>query len=412
MQIDRLLYNKTIDDILSISRLLMIKEPYYALVMMNICKTVSNSGQTAWVSPKRHAIEFGVNPEFWNTLTTDYKYGIIKHELLHICFGHLTNFRKIQEENSTLANIAMDMAINQYIKSEQLIDGAVRLEEFNKNLNLNMAPKESAKYYYDEIKKWGNDHSTEFDSLMAMYGSLEHAWKIINTEGVDSDVMRDVLKQNIDRILKSVATNCPGNVPGEIQSILDALKNRAKEVVNWRTVLQSFAHQAPCSEVTTTRRKPNKRFFGQPALKIKETSRLLICVDTSGSVSDKMLQLFFAQIDIMIEAGCTVDVLQFDCGINSIESYKKGLDIKINGRGGTSFNEPLEYYQKNYRMYDGCVIFTDGYASIPEVPFAMAKLLWLIYRNETAELGGYAQPLEDYPGSAVQVTEELIKDSF
>ena len=45
-----------------------------------------------------------------------------------------------------------------------------------------------------------------------------------------------------------------------------------------------------------TRRKPNKRFYGNPALKIKQKKNTLVAIDTSGSVNKDSILEFFNEI--------------------------------------------------------------------------------------------------------------------
>ena len=78
-----------------------------------------------------------------------------------------------------------------------------------------------------------------------------------------------------------------------------------------------------------------------------------------------------------------IDVIQFDYNIKgSVLSLKKAKkQIKITGRGGTCFQPPIDYYASHYE-YDGLIIFTDGYAGIPEL-MTKRKILWVL-TNESS----------------------------
>ena len=113
-----------------------------------------NTRETAWVRPDGTMIALEVNPSFWWELSEEQKYGTLKHELLHVCFGHLTEtFDRIDKEDSDLANIAMDIAVNQHIEKKQLIRAACTLEWFNKTLGMKMKKLEGCIYYFDELRK-------------------------------------------------------------------------------------------------------------------------------------------------------------------------------------------------------------------------------------------------------------------
>ena len=60
-----------------------------------------------------------------------------------------------------------------------------------------------------------------------------------------------------------------------------------------------------------------------------------------------------------------------------VQNLKKVMrDVLAIGRGGTSFQEPIEYAHEN--NYDGLLILTDGYAPQPQIPDNMrCKIIWV-----------------------------------
>ena len=89
------------------SKDLMLKEPYYGffLIMLNKLWDAKRV-PTAGVSKNGINYQLAINPEFWEGLNENQRLGILKHELLHIAFGHLTTFFKFSDKR--LANVAMD----------------------------------------------------------------------------------------------------------------------------------------------------------------------------------------------------------------------------------------------------------------------------------------------------------------
>ena len=100
---------------------LMLKEPYYGFFLIMLNKLWSKKIPTAGVSKNGINYQLVVNDDFWESLTDMHRLGLLKHELLHIAFGHLTTVFKFSDRK--LANIAMDMEINQYIDSSWLPGG-------------------------------------------------------------------------------------------------------------------------------------------------------------------------------------------------------------------------------------------------------------------------------------------------
>ena len=115
-------------------------------------------------------------------------------------------------------------------------------------------------------------------------------------------------------------------------------------------------------------------------------TKLLVAVDVSGSITSVDLSYFFGVINSAFRYGFTaVDVIQFDVGVQVVQTLKKVLhDVTVLGRGGTSFQEPIDYAHKN--GYDGLVILTDGYAPEPVIPENMrCKLVWVCNNRESYE---------------------------
>ena len=114
------------------------------------------------------------------------------------------------------------------------------------------------------------------------------------------------------------------------------------------------------------------------------TTRLLVAIDTSGSVGSEELGRYLCIINSFFKYGIQeIDVLMFDDVVQGEpvtlkESKKNKQEFEVLGRGGTNFQAPANYV-KEHPDYDGIIIITDGYAPIPEVPpFLRAKLLWVI----------------------------------
>ena len=78
--------NNTYEEIAKFSKQLMLKEPFYGLVLISLNKELDKNIPTACVTPDKINTKLKVNPEFWGTLDDKTKLGVLKHELLHICF--------------------------------------------------------------------------------------------------------------------------------------------------------------------------------------------------------------------------------------------------------------------------------------------------------------------------------------
>ena len=125
--------------------------------------------------------------------------------------------------------------------------------------------------------------------------------------------------------------------------------------------------------------RPNRRtgFDNMGSIRRFDT-KVLVAVDVSGSISSSDLSYFYGVVNSAFRYGFTaVDVIQFDAGVRVVQTLKKVMrDVAVLGRGGTSFQEPIDYANEN--GYDGLVILTDGYAPEPIIPDNMrCKLVWV-----------------------------------
>ena len=133
--------------------------------------------------------------------------------------------------------------------------------------------------------------------------------------------------------------------------------------------------------------RPNRRTGFENMGSIRRFStKVLVAVDVSGSISSSDLAYFYGVINSAFRYGFSaVDVIQFDAGVQVVQTLKKAIrDVTVLGRGGTSFQEPIEYAHEN--GYDGLVILTDGYAPEPVIPDNMrCKIVWVCNDRENYE---------------------------
>ena len=178
-----------------------------------------------------------------------------------------------------------------------------------------------------------------------------------------------------------------GMVPA---GMVELIKKAAEGRIDFRGALRMFRASILSQKRRLTRMRPSRRFgFEQMGSHYGFTTRLLIAIDTSGSVGSEELARYLRIISAFFKYGIEeVEVLMFDTQVQgnpiTIKDTKKHLDsMRIVGRGGTNFQAPVNYV-KDHPEYDGLVIITDGYAPVPDVPAHLkAKILWVI-DNETS----------------------------
>ena len=382
-----------------VSKELLLKEPYYGFFLLQLNKIWDNKRvPTAGVSKQGINYQLAINEDFWESLSNEHRTGLLKHELLHIAFGHLSMYFKFSDRR--LANVAMDMEINQYIDKSWLPEGGIDINNYS---DLNLDVKAGCRYYYDKLRdlkdkkeKNGTCGSPEMDKLLenAENGNIDtHAtWEEFSDL---TEAEEKLLDKQIQRVLKEAQEQTVkkrGNVPGEIQGLI-----KIDEVIppkfDWRNYIRRFTGVSTKIFTKKIRRKENRRFSDNPGLKIKMRQHILLAIDTSGSVSDEELQEFMNEMHHIYKCGVDITIVQCDTEIKSIEQYKGKFELNVVGRGGTYFDPVLKYFNENIKKFTSLIYFTDGECSAYVKP--KGNVLWVL--SERSEMNN------DLPGKVIKL---------
>jgi predicted metal-dependent peptidase len=381
-----------------ISKELMLKEPYYGFFLIMLNKVWRKDLPTAGVSKNGINFQLAINEEFWTGLSEMHQMGLLKHELLHIAFGHLTSFKSFK--NHRLANIAMDMEINQYIDKDWLPKGGIDIDDYE---DLDLERKAGCRYYYDKLNQFqeekdknGSCGNEDMDKLLD---------QVANGEGPDhstwgefedlSEAEQKLIEKQLQKVLadaKEQTVKKRGNVPGEIEGVI-IVEEIVPPKFDWRGYIRRFTGVSTKVFTKKIRRKENRRYEENPGLKIKMRQHMLLAIDTSGSVSNTELQEFMGEIHHIYKAGVDVTIMQCDTSIRSIEAYKGKNEINVVGRGGTEFDPVLDYYNANQKKYTSLVYFTDGECYTSVVP--KGNVLWVLSERSSMN--------ESLPGRVIKL---------
>lgn len=381
-----------------ISKELMLKEPYYGFFLIMLNKVWRKDLPTAGVSKQNINYQLAINEEFWTGLSDMHKMGLLKHELLHIAFGHLTSFSSFS--NKKLANVAMDMEINQYIEDSWLPEGGIRIEDY---ADLKLDKRAGCRYYYDQLLRLqdekdkngttGNDAMDKLLDNVASGDVPDHStWEEFDDM---TDAEKKLIEKQVQKILqdaKEQTVKKRGNVPGEIEGLIVVEEFTAPKF-DWKGYLRRFTGVSTKVFTKKIRRKENRRYEDNPGLKIKMRQHMLLAIDTSGSVSDTELAEFMNEIHHIYKVGVDITVVQCDTSIKSIEPYRGKNEISVLGRGGTEFDPVLDYYNANLKKYTSLVYFTDGECYTSVRP--RGKVLWVLSERSSMN--------EDLPGQVIRL---------
>jgi predicted metal-dependent peptidase len=380
------------------SKDLMLKEPYYGLFLIMLNKMWSGRIPTAGVSKNNINYQLVINPIFWEELSEEHRLGLLKHELLHIAFNHLNFYFSFSDRK--LANIAMDMEINQYILKSWLPEGGIDIDNYE---DLNLDRKAGCRYYYHKLQqakdkkdKTGTSGDQNFDKLC---DSLDKGEDVVDHSTWEefenlSEAEKNLMEKQVQRILTEAQEQTVkkrGNVPAEIKDLI-IIEEIVKPKFDWRGYIRRFTGVSTKIFTKKIRRKENRRYSDNPGLKIKMRQKMLLAIDTSGSVSNDELMEFMNEIYHLYKAGVDITIIQCDTEIKSIEDYKGKFELKVTGRGGTDFDPVIDYYME-HREFTSLIYFTDGECHTHKKP--TKSILWVL--SERSELN------ESLPGRVIKL---------
>jgi predicted metal-dependent peptidase len=202
--------------------------------------------------------------------------------------------------------------------------------------------------------------------------------------------------QIVRSAIKAVGEKSRGVVPGNIMELIEEM-NRTRPVP-WAQVLEGKMKRGALggggtSMVKFSRPKAalNRRsvqmgdarsFSVFPGYGPVPQPKVVMAIDTSGSMSDDELAKVYAEVKELTEKmNAVLTIIQFDTDIHEILEAKSVKDLVrsgFKGRGGTDFNKAFSAA----RLLDpDCfIVYTDGYAPMPaqNVRLPEEMVLWLL----------------------------------
>jgi predicted metal-dependent peptidase len=177
--------------------------------------------------------------------------------------------------------------------------------------------------------------------------------------------------------------------------------------ISWKEIVRRFNKSVLSMRRYASRMKVNRRYdLSLPGSRRDYDTSIIFAVDCSGSMSDEDIAEGLSVMN-SICGHAEITYILFDTKITIIEKdFRRAKDsFKVNGRGGTDFQEIVDYADKF--KADGLVIFTDGWADKPTKPIK-TKVLWLMHSKDRGLKPpvdwGYVAYLERY-----ELSEEIKK---
>jgi predicted metal-dependent peptidase len=388
-----------------VARLLM-NEPFFASLSRNVDKRAGSDIPTACVcvNPETARFEMIYNPEYLAPLTDAELTGILKHEFYHLLFEHVTgrmpeDVRSDFAKNGKAWNFATDLAINSHLQG-QLPEGCLMPGE---GPFAELPLGKAAEWYYEKLKRDGvgeegqgseEGEGTDDPNGKAAGGKSgegddkENKGKGKGPQTLDDhskwgdtpETAREIAKERLKEATKKAAADAAkagnwGSVSGACRK--DITDRLLTTKVDWRNVLRYFIKTSQKANRRSTIKRINKRYpYIHPGRKQTRQAKIAISIDQSGSVDDKMLQAFFAELNKLASlAEFTVIPFDTDVAEEKVFVWKKGEKRAWErvACGGTCFEAPTDYVNKG--TFDGHIVLTDMCAPKPKA--SKCQRMWM-----------------------------------
>lgn len=313
---------------------------------------------------------------------------LLKHECLHIVNGHiLIPIGKSKEK--AIWDIAMDAAVNQYIPEldafslplDSLLKEGCASDNERFFAGPPMAfPGQTAEFYHD----WALDYmkkSNKFDLELIQNSASVDSHEDFGSLELPKEFAQDLLKQIISETLEKAKIGMPQGLEGTMKLILDS------PVLDWRNMIRRFFGSSVHVGRFSTPLRPNRRYEDQPGWRNDYAAKLVVIVDTSGSIIEEEFNVFFSEIDALTRVtDSRLWLVQVDETVQGVMKYGRGMwrDLKLMGRGETDLQPAVSYSQEQLRP-EGLLIFTDGFTELPSVTRRVLFVFPKSYNREFAE---------------------------
>lgn len=430
------------------TKLTFDSHPFYASVLMQCARVYSRKIPTLAVAVTQQVLLI-VNPEFFmgRLKTKDKKTGkevligcqniqermaVVEHEILHLVFYHLSRGQRHTDHNRS--NIAMDAVVNQFVRNK-LPGDCVSIEK------LGLPADKDVDFYYNELRKkeeksdkkgkqqgqqssggqsgqggqsGEGDEEGEFSTAENGRGSHD-TWgdkddapgeakdksdKILEDVGIDGGglpnvareaIVTDVVRQAAAKEGKDSLSKLPGAVGAQV---LEMIKPK-QATQPWHQILRRFTGTHGSSMLKSSRRYQSRRYKdphtglkARPGLRVKRQKKILVAIDTSGSMQTGDLCLLAGELSMIGRYNTDITVMECDTQINRVYRFRGALE-SVCGRGGTDMWPVRNAFEQG--DYDCMILMTDGYVGDIGERAPRKGWLWVITSGgtEPAKWGSY-----------------------
>jgi len=368
--------------------------------------------------------------DFMDGLTDPELVFVILHEALHIGFRHIVQWAPLWKQDAQLTNMACDYVINLPLLDLTKVCPHIAVPTKN-GLRIPLIDESfrglNAKQVFDILKKEEEEQEPEdggeegedgepndepSDGKGKGRGRAKVGQQFDEHDFAAGEELtqaeKDVLANEVDQLIRQgneVAGRMGGTASRELGDVIASK-------VDWREVLADHIRGSMAKGFgKTTWRRFNRRMQGagiyMPSSYDDSFRRIVVGIDTSGSIQGPLLSAFLGNVQKVVEDVCPEELVlvYWDGRVQSTETYTAQTygtlinTTKPKGGGGTDPSCVPEYLRE-HGLVEGtqCVLMlTDGYFGGQGDWSQLPAPLWCVTDNSFAQFTptvGWALPIE------------------
>ncbi len=366
--------------------------------------------------------------DFMDGLTDPELVFVILHEALHIGFRHIVQWAALWKQDAQLTNMACDYVINLPLLDLTKVCPHIAVPTKD-GLRIPLIDEDfrglNAKQVFDILKKEeeeqedggeegedGEPNDEPSDGKGKGRGRAKVGQQFDEHDFAAGEELtqaeKDVLANEVDQLIRQgneVAGRMGGTASRELGEVIASK-------VDWREVLADHIRGSMAKGFgKTTWRRFNRRMQGagiyMPSSYDDSFRRIVVGIDTSGSIQGPLLSAFLGNVQKVVEDVCPEELVlvYWDGRVQSTETYTAQTygtlinTTKPKGGGGTDPSCVPEYLRE-HGLVEGtqCVLMlTDGYFGGQGDWSQLPAPLWCVTDNSFAQFTptvGWALPIE------------------
>jgi len=274
--------------------------------------------------------------------------------------------------NSMLVNNGMQLP--EYANYEQKFNGMYAEEVYQMLRDEMMNDSLGMEEQIEQIMEGDDVHNENITMQQDNVASPDASDTMFDKENNDKEEYTSQAPENLSEELKEQfeqmfqKLNRQGTLPQDLQFVIPEYFSHK---VDWREFL--YGYIAAYAKSTYSFVPPNMKYLYRgiylPSLS-SDLLRIVIAVDTSGSVDETLLSTFLGEINSIMQSypNYEVDIITADAKIQSHKVFLPGesLEYKISGGGGTDFRPVFEYIDQQINYLTLLLYFTDGKGTFPK----------------------------------------------